>query len=88
MRTQPSERKSSRRKLLQTLALGSVYVATFAAGWLRPVHLLAAQWNKAAFDAKVLADTLAGIGATSIADSNQIQLKAPEIAEKIGRAHV
>ena len=81
MRTQPSERESSRRKFLRALALGSAYVATIAAGWLRPVHLLAAQWNKAAFDAKVLADTLAGIGATSIADSDQIQLKAPEIAE-------
>ena len=82
MRTQPPLRKSSRRKFLRTLALGSAYVATFAVGWLRPVHLLAAEWNKAAFDAKALADALKSIGATSVeADSNQIQLKAPEIAE-------
>lgn len=81
MRTQRPLRKSSRRKFLWTLALGSAYVATFAAGWLRPVHLLAAEWNKAAFDAKALADTLKSIGATSVADSDQIQLKAPEIAE-------
>ena len=52
-----------------------------AAGWLRPVQLLAAEWNKAAFDAKVLADALKRIGATSVAESDQIQLKAPEIAE-------
>ncbi len=70
-----------RRKFLCTLALGSAYVATFAAGWLRPVHLLAAEWNKAAFDAKVLADAIKSIGAASAADSDQIQLKAPEIAE-------
>jgi sulfur-oxidizing protein SoxY len=81
MRTQPPLKKSSRRKFLRAVALGSAYVATFAAGWLRPVQLLAAEWNMAAFDAKALADTLKNIGATSVADSDQIQLKAPEIAE-------
>ena len=63
------------------MAVSSVYVAIFAAGWLRPAQLLAAQWNKAAFDAKALADALESIGAASVADSDQIQLKAPEIAE-------
>jgi sulfur-oxidizing protein SoxY len=86
MRTQllpqkSSLKKSSRREFLRTLALGGAYAATFAAGWLRPVRLLAAEWNKAAFDAKVLADVLKNIGATSATDSEQIQLKAPEIAE-------
>jgi sulfur-oxidizing protein SoxY len=83
MRTQPPLRKSSRRKFLRALALGSAYVATFAGGWLRPIHLLAAEWNKPAFEAKALADALKSIGATSVAeaDANQIQLKAPEIAE-------
>ena len=81
MRTQPPLRKSSRRKFVRTLAVGSAYVATFAAGWLRPVQLLAAEWNKAAFAAKALADALKSIGAASPADSDQIQLKAPEIAE-------
>jgi len=81
MRTQQPPRNSSRRKLLRALAGGGAYVGAFAAGWLRPVQLLAAQWNKAAFDAKVLADALENIGATSVVDSDQIQLKAPEIAE-------
>lgn len=81
MRTQPPRRKSSRRKFLRALALGSAYVATLAAGWLRPVNLLAAEWNKTAFDAKTLTDALQSIGATSVADSDQILLKAPEIAE-------
>lgn len=66
---------------MRTLALRSAYVAAFAAGWLRPVQLLAAEWNKAAFDATALADTLKSIGAASVADSDQIQLNAPEIAE-------
>jgi len=66
---------------LRALALGGAYAAAFAAGCLRPVHLLAAEWNKAAFDAKALADTMKNIGASSATDSDQIQLKAPEIAE-------
>lgn len=81
MTTQSPPRKSSRRKFLRSLALGGAYVTTLAAGWLRPVRLLAAEWNKPAFDAKTLADTVKKIGATSATDTEQIQLKAPEIAE-------
>jgi sulfur-oxidizing protein SoxY len=81
MRTQSVPQKSSRRTFLRTLALGGAYVAAVAAGWMRPLELLAAEWNKAAFDAKVLADALRHIGATSAVESDQILLKAPEIAE-------
>ena len=73
--------QSSRRKFLRTLVLGSAYTATFAAGLLRPIQALAAQWNKVAFDAKVLAEALKNIGGTSAIESDQILLKAPEIAE-------
>jgi len=66
---------------VRAIALGSAYVATFAAGCLRPIQLLAAEWNKAAFDAKVLAEALKNVGATSATESDQILLKAPEIAE-------
>ena len=66
---------------MRALALGGAYAAAFAAGCLRPAYLLAAEWNKAAFDAKVLADTMKNIGASSATESDQIQLKAPEIAE-------
>ncbi|HXF17024.1 MAG TPA: thiosulfate oxidation carrier protein SoxY [Burkholderiales bacterium] len=71
----------SRRTFLRSLAIGGGYLCVFSAGWLRPVKLFAAEWNQAAFEAKVLADTLKGIGALSVSDSDQIQLKAPEIAE-------
>ncbi|MEO8157359.1 MAG: thiosulfate oxidation carrier protein SoxY [Betaproteobacteria bacterium] len=72
---------SPRRNFLRILAVGSAYVATFAAGWLRPLQSLAADWNKAAFEAIVLADALRNIGAAASTESDQIQLKAPEIAE-------
>jgi len=80
-KTQPALNISSRRTFLRTLVLGSAYVAAFAAGCLRPIQLLAAEWNKAAFDAKVLAEALKNVGATSATESDQILLKAPEIAE-------
>jgi sulfur-oxidizing protein SoxY len=81
MKMQRSPRQSSRRRFLWSFAIGSTYFLTFAAGCLRPVILLAAEWNKAAFDAKVLADAMKSLGATAATETDQIQLKAPEIAE-------
>jgi sulfur-oxidizing protein SoxY len=69
----------TRRKFLRKTSLFAA--AVLAAGWSYPVRLLAAQWNKAAFDAKLLDEALKNIGATSAIESSQIELKAPEIAE-------
>ena len=52
-----------------------------AMAMLRPLQLLAGQWNKAAFDAKALDDALKSIGVSAPEDSDKIALKAPEIAE-------
>ncbi|MEO8166103.1 MAG: thiosulfate oxidation carrier protein SoxY [Betaproteobacteria bacterium] len=71
---------SARRKFLRTLAIGGAYAVACAAG-LRPLLLFAAERNKAAFEAKVLAETMKSIGASGATESAQIQLKAPEIAE-------
>jgi sulfur-oxidizing protein SoxY len=81
MRKQPKSAQSSRRGFFREVGVVSAYLATFAAGSLRPIRLLAAEWNKAAFEDKILADALRDIGATSVADSGQIRLRAPEIAE-------
>jgi len=43
--------------------------------------VLAAEWNKAAFEAKGMPDALKAIGATGAADSHDILIKAPDIAE-------
>jgi sulfur-oxidizing protein SoxY len=69
----------TRRKFLRKTSLFAA--AVLAAGWSYPVRLLAAQWNKPAFDAKLLDEALKNIGATSALESSQIELKAPEIAE-------
>ena len=64
-----------RRSVLRTVA------AVMVAATLRPLQLLAGPWNKAAFDARAVAEALKGIGATATEDSDRIVLKAPEIAE-------
>lgn len=61
-------------------AAGTVAVAV-AAGLLKPTEVLAAEWNKAAFDAKGMPDALKVINATGSADSKDITIKAPDIAE-------
>src|SRR5262245_59572127 len=63
----------SRRK---TLALA----AAVASGIVRPQAVLAA-WNKDAFGQKTLADALKSLGAAAAADSKDIVIDAPQIAE-------
>jgi sulfur-oxidizing protein SoxY len=70
-----------RRTFLKgTGAAGTVAVA-IAAGLLKPGQVLAAEWNKNAFDAKNIADAMKGVDAASAAKSADIMIKAPEIAE-------
>ncbi|MGQ0509048.1 MAG: thiosulfate oxidation carrier protein SoxY [Betaproteobacteria bacterium] len=67
-----------RRSLLQR---AGVLAAGFAAGMLHPLASLAAAWNKAAFTSKGLGDTLKSIGASNAAQSKDIVIEAPQIAE-------
>lgn len=77
--TMRSSTQGMRRLFLRKFALCGA--GLLAAGWLYPVRLLAAQWNKPAFDSKQLDEVLKIVGATSAVESSQIELKAPEIAE-------
>ena len=70
-----------RRTLLKSAGLSGALAAAFAAGVLKPTDLLAAEWNKNAFGAKDLAGALQGIGAAGAADSKDLVLRAPDIAE-------
>ncbi|HEV8260712.1 MAG TPA: thiosulfate oxidation carrier protein SoxY [Burkholderiales bacterium] len=67
--------RTVRRSVLRAVAVA------MATAMLRPLQLLAGGWNKAAFDARAVADALKGIGVTATEDSDRIVLKAPEIAE-------
>lgn len=48
---------------------------------LRPAEAWAAGWNKAAFESKALADALKSLGAANAAESKDIVITAPDIAE-------
>jgi sulfur-oxidizing protein SoxY len=70
-----------RRTLLKGGCAAGVVAFAASAGLLVPGRALAAQWNKAAFESKSVADALKGLGAAGVTDSKEILIKAPDIAE-------
>ena len=72
---------NTRRQMLSTSA--RVAAALAAAGWL-PQAAFAQQagaWNKAAFDAKTMADLMKALGGSAPTESKEVTLTAPDIAE-------
>lgn len=73
--------ENRRRKVLkQAGGMGAVAAAT-AVGLVKPGELLAAEWPKAAFEAKTLNDAMKSIGVADASETAEIQIKAPDIAE-------
>lgn len=70
----------NRRNVLKTGSGAALMGVLAAAGIIRP-GLALADWNKAAFDAKSMADTLKALGAGSPAESKDVQVTGPDIAE-------
>ena len=71
---------NQRRNVLKTGTGAAVLGALAAAGMIAPGIALA-DWNKAAFEAKSMADTLKALGAVQPADSSDVQVTGPDIAE-------
>lgn len=71
---------NQRRNVLKTGTGAAVLGALAAAGIINPGVALA-EWNKAAFDAKSMADALKALGASQPTDSGDVQLTGPDIAE-------
>lgn len=71
----------TRRTVLKGAGASATLSALIAAGVLTPTAVFAAEWNKAAFEAKDTPAALKGIGAASPADSKDLVLTAPDIAE-------
>ena len=69
-----------RRSLLR-LAGGGAVLSIAASGLLRSGRAWAATWNKAGFESKAMADVLKTLGATDAAESRDIVITAPDIAE-------
>ena len=62
------------------LRYGGALSALTAAGALKATHALAA-WNKNGFESKAVTEVMKSLGATGAADSAQIVITAPDIAE-------
>ncbi len=60
--------------------IGSM-IGIVAGSMLLPLKALAAQWNAKAFDETRFPDALKSVGALDLIESDQIELKTPEIAE-------
>lgn len=71
---------NQRRNVLKTGTGAAVLGSLAAAGMIAPGVALA-DWNKAAFEAKSMADTLKALGAVQPADSSDVQVTGPDIAE-------
>ena len=69
-----------RRNVLKGAAGASTVAIAVAAGLLKPTQAMAA-WNAPAFDAKNVGAAMKGLDVTSPADSKDIVIKAPDIAE-------
>ena len=71
-----------RREFMQKGASASVLGLMLASGWMPAVaQAQAAGWNKAAFDAKTLAELAKTLGTSAPVESKEVDLQAPEIAE-------
>jgi len=70
----------SRRVVLKGAGASGALAVALAAGLLKPGSAFAA-WNKGAFEAKTTADAMKALGVTGAAESKDIQIRAPEIAE-------
>jgi len=69
-----------RRNVLKSAAGAGTVAVAVAAGLLKPTMALAGA-PRSAFEAKTVGDALKGMGAASAAQSKDITIKAPDIAE-------
>ena len=70
-----------RRKTLKAGGSMGLLALLAAAGIVSPADVLAADWNKAAFEGKSTQDALKALGASSPANSGEIVIRAADIAE-------
>ena len=70
-----------RRQVLKGTGGAAVLGLAMAAGLFRPGSAWAADWNKAAFDTKSLNDAVKAMGGANAAESKDITITSPDIAE-------
>ena len=73
--------KQTRRQTLQAAGGIGLYAALAAIGLVPAGEAAAQQFNANAFQAKTVADALKALGAGAPAESNEIEIESPDIAE-------
>lgn len=71
----------ARREAMKTSGGVTVMMLAMSAGLLKPNSAFAAEWNKGAFETKSLQDTVKALGGVSAAESKDIAITSPDIAE-------
>lgn len=77
-----------RRRLLKGGVSASLLTPLLGTGLLMPGTVLAADWNRPAFTARNVGDALKAYGTTNAAESRDIIINAPEIAENGAKVEV
>jgi sulfur-oxidizing protein SoxY len=77
-----------RRRLLRGGTSLAMMVPWLGSGLLVPSRVLAAEWNRPAFTARNVADALKSHGAAGAAESRDIVISAPEIAENGAKVEI
>ncbi len=72
---------NTRRRVLKGASAAGAVFAAFATGALKPSDALAVTWNSNAFAAKSTIDAMKALNMSSAADSKEIVIRAPDIAE-------
>src|SRR5450759_1030761 len=73
--------KQLRRSFLKLTGAASTLALVVGASLLKAGEALAATWNKTGFESKAVADARKSLGAASPAESKDIVITAPDIAE-------
>lgn len=77
-----------RRKLLKGGSTAVLLAPWIGTGLLLPSRVIAAEWNKTAFTARSVGEALKTWGAANAAESRDIVVSAPEIAENGAKVEV
>ncbi len=77
-----------RRKLLKGGSTAVLLAPWVGTGLLLPSRVIAAEWNKTAFTARSVGEALKTWGAANAAESRDIVVSAPEIAENGAKVEV
>lgn len=67
---------------------GATLLSWIGTGLLLPTRSLASEWNKPAFTARTIAEALKAQGSQTAAESRDITINAPEIAENGAKVEV